>query len=141
MGAEELKAEAISHLEEISDEGIAAMAKNESVAVILPTTAYILRLKPPRVREMIEKGVIVALGTDFNPNAFCLSMVRLYTYEIHSKWWQSSIFSGDGNTCLYDQIFVMENLLKQKYIRPRCILTFRTPGTASISRCVWSCNK
>jgi len=74
MGAEELKAEAISHLEEISDEGIAAMAKNESVAVILPTTAYILRLKPPRVREMIEKGVIVALGTDFNPNAFCLSM-------------------------------------------------------------------
>ena len=35
MGAEELKAEAISHLEEISDAGIAAMAKNESVAVIL----------------------------------------------------------------------------------------------------------
>ena len=75
MGAEELKAEAISHLEEISDEGINAMAKNGSVAVILPTTAYILRLNPPRVRKMIENGVIVALGTDFNPNAFCLSMV------------------------------------------------------------------
>ena len=75
MGAEVLKAEAISHLEEVSDEGMDAMARNESVAVILPTTAYILRLKPPRVRDMIEKGVIVALGTDFNPNAFCLSMV------------------------------------------------------------------
>ena len=75
MGAEELKAEAISHLEEISDEGINAMAKNGSVAVILPTTAYILRLNPPRVRKMIDNGVIVALGTDFNPNAFCLSMV------------------------------------------------------------------
>lgn len=74
MGAEELKAEAISHLEEISDEGINAMAKNGSVAVILPTTAYILRLNPPRVRKMIDNGVIVALGTDFNPNAFCLSM-------------------------------------------------------------------
>ena len=77
MGAEELKAEAISHLEEISGDGINAMAKFGSVAVILPTTAYILRLKSPPVRQMIDEGVIVALGTDFNPNAFCLSMVRI----------------------------------------------------------------
>ena len=76
MGANELKADAISHLEEISEEGIMAMAKAGSVAVILPTTAYILRLKSPPVRRMIDQGVIVALGTDFNPNAFCLSMVR-----------------------------------------------------------------
>merc|ERR1711962_664441 len=74
MGAMELKAEAISHLEEVSDEGIKAMAESGSVAVILPTTAYILRLPAPPVRKMIEEGVIVALGTDFNPNAFCLSM-------------------------------------------------------------------
>jgi len=74
MGSNDLKAEAISHLEEVSDEGIASMAKHGTVAVILPTTAYILRLKPPRVRDMIDNGVIVALGTDFNPNAFCLSM-------------------------------------------------------------------
>ncbi|GAB6033638.1 putative imidazolonepropionase [Chamberlinius hualienensis] len=73
MGAE-LGAEAISHLEEISDEGIAAMASKESIAVLLPTTAYILRLKSPPVRKMIEAGVPVALGTDFNPNAYCLSM-------------------------------------------------------------------
>lgn len=73
MGAE-LKAEAISHLEEISQEGMAGMARAGSVGVILPTTAYILRLKPPPVREMINSGMIVALGTDFNPNAYCLSM-------------------------------------------------------------------
>lgn len=75
MGASDLGAEAISHLEEVSDEGIQAMAKSGSVAVILPTTAYILRLKSPPVRQMIDQGVIVALGSDFNPNAFCLSMV------------------------------------------------------------------
>ena len=75
MGANELGADAISHLEEVSEEGIAAMAKAGTVAVILPTTAYILRLPQPPVRKMIEAGVIVALGTDFNPNAFCLSMV------------------------------------------------------------------
>ncbi|XP_013419726.1 probable imidazolonepropionase [Lingula anatina] len=73
MGAE-LSATAISHLEEVSDEGIAAMATSNTVAVVLPTTAYILRLRAPPVRKMIDGGVPVALGTDFNPNAFCLSM-------------------------------------------------------------------
>jgi len=74
MGCREFRCEAISHLEEISPDGIDAMAETGSVAVILPTTAYILRLRPPPVREMIDRGVIVALGTDFNPNAFCLTM-------------------------------------------------------------------
>jgi len=73
LGAE-LGAQAISHLEEISEKGIKDMAASGSVAVILPSTAYILRLKPPPVRAMIENGVIVALGTDFNPNAHCLSL-------------------------------------------------------------------
>lgn len=74
MGAA-LKAEAISHLEEISEIGMDAMARESCVAVILPTTAYFLRLKAPPVRELINRGVPVALGTDFNPNAYCLSMV------------------------------------------------------------------
>lgn len=47
MGAE-LRAEAISHLEEISDTGIVAMAEAGSVAVLLPTTANLLRLKVNR---------------------------------------------------------------------------------------------
>lgn len=42
LGAE-LGALAISHLEEVSDEGIAAMAAAGTAAVLLPTTAYILR--------------------------------------------------------------------------------------------------
>jgi len=74
MGAA-IKARAISHLEEVSDEGVAAMSDAGTVAVLLPTTAYMLRLKPPRARDMIESGVVVALGSDFNPNAHCLAMV------------------------------------------------------------------
>ena len=74
MGAE-LGALAISHLEEISEAGMAAMSKSGSVGVVLPTTAYILRLKPPPVRRMIEAGMAVALGSDFNPNAYCMAMV------------------------------------------------------------------
>ncbi|CAD5225121.1 unnamed protein product [Bursaphelenchus okinawaensis] len=72
-----LKARAASHLEEISENGIQGMAKSGTVAVLLPTTAYILRLQPPPARKMIDSGVTVALGSDFNPNAHCfaLSMV------------------------------------------------------------------
>ncbi|XP_048213946.1 probable imidazolonepropionase [Perognathus longimembris pacificus] len=73
LGAE-LGAQAISHLEEVSDAGIAAMATAQCAAVLLPTTAYMLRLKQPRARKMVDEGVIVALGSDFNPNAYCFSM-------------------------------------------------------------------
>ncbi|KAL6088283.1 hypothetical protein STEG23_035006 [Scotinomys teguina] len=73
LGAE-LGAQAISHLEEVSDEGIAAMAAARCSAILLPTTAYMLRLKQPRARKMLDEGVIVALGSDFNPNTYCFSM-------------------------------------------------------------------
>ncbi|KAJ3074625.1 putative imidazolonepropionase [Podochytrium sp. JEL0797] len=73
LGAK-LGARAISHLEEISDAGIAGMAEMNVVGVLLPTTAYVLRIAPPPARKMIDNGVVVALGSDFNPNAHCLSM-------------------------------------------------------------------
>jgi imidazolonepropionase len=77
MGAN-IAARAISHLECISDDGISAMAKARTVAVILPHTGYVLRIELPPVRRMIDAGVIVALGTDANPNAFSSAMVTLF---------------------------------------------------------------
>jgi imidazolonepropionase len=74
MGAE-LGAEVICHLEQVSDKAIASMAKKGCIGVILPTTAYILRLPSPPVRKLMEAEVPLALGSDFNPNAFCLAMV------------------------------------------------------------------
>jgi len=72
--AGELRAQTVSHLEEVSTEGVAAMAACGSIAVVLPTTAYILRLKTDHIRKLLDGDVPVALGTDFNPNAHCLSM-------------------------------------------------------------------
>jgi len=70
----EVGALAISHLENLDDNGIKAMAEKKILGVLLPTTQFLLKLKVPPVRQMIEQGVPVALGTDFNPNAYCLSM-------------------------------------------------------------------
>ena len=72
--AGEIGAHAVSHLEHITDEGIAAMAKVAAVAVLLPTTAYVLRIAPPPARAIIDGGVPVALGSDFCPNAHSMSM-------------------------------------------------------------------
>lgn len=72
--AGELNAQTVSHLEEVSDAGVAAMATAGCVAVVLPTTAYILRLRTDHIRKLLDGDVPVALGTDFNPNAHCLSM-------------------------------------------------------------------
>ena len=54
--AGELKAHAVSHLECVNTVGIEAMAQSDTVAVLLPTTAYILRLQHPPARKMIERG-------------------------------------------------------------------------------------
>lgn len=69
-----LGAKAVSHLEWIDDEGIRLMRENDCVAVLLPTTAHLLRIEQPPYRKIADNDVIVALATDFNPNAFCLSM-------------------------------------------------------------------
>lgn len=68
------QATAASHLEEVSEAGVQALAASGTVAVLLPSTAYILRLRPPPARRLVEAGVPVALGSDFNPNAHCLAM-------------------------------------------------------------------
>lgn len=68
-------AASISHCEFISKEGIAAITGSRTVAVVCPTTAFLLRLHPPPVRDMIEAGAIIAVASDFNPNAYCFSLV------------------------------------------------------------------
>lgn len=73
VGAAELAGElcAISaeHLLHVSEAGIAAMARAGTVAVLLPGTAFVLDEPYPPARKLIEAGVPVALGTDFNPGS------------------------------------------------------------------------
>jgi len=72
--AAELHATAVSHCEHVSEEGMRQMAAANVAAVLLPTTAYMLRIAYPPARALIAHQVPVALGSDFNPNAHCLSL-------------------------------------------------------------------
>ncbi|MFH1699003.1 MAG: imidazolonepropionase [Candidatus Zixiibacteriota bacterium] len=68
--AVEMGAVSADHLGCISKAGIKELANSNTVAVLLPGTAYALDLKDSApAREMIEKGVIVALSTDCNPGS------------------------------------------------------------------------
>ncbi|KAH3756622.1 metalloprotease family M38 [Pelomyxa schiedti] len=69
-----LGALAISHLEKVSLEGMQAMAIRPTFAVLLPTTAFILRITPPPAKKLIENNVPVVLASDYNPNAHCMSL-------------------------------------------------------------------
>ncbi|KAI3386048.1 hypothetical protein SNEBB_001852 [Seison nebaliae] len=70
----DMEAKSISHFEEISSTAIDRLAKSETVAIGLPTTMNLLQLPCPPVKRMWEKGSIIGLGTDFNPNMYCPSM-------------------------------------------------------------------
>lgn len=57
------------HLEHVSDEGIAALARAGAVAVSLPIAALYLNQPPMPARKLIQAGVPVAVATDFNPGS------------------------------------------------------------------------
>jgi imidazolonepropionase len=66
--AAELSASSADHLICASEAAIKAMAASSTVATLLPTAAFYLRLgRHAPARAMIEAGVPVALGTDVNP--------------------------------------------------------------------------
>ena len=67
--AGELSAASAEHLLHASEEGIKALARAGTVAVLLPGTAFLLDEPYPPARKLIEAGVPVALGTDFNPGS------------------------------------------------------------------------
>ena len=66
--AAELEAASADHLMHISDRGIQALARSNTVANLLPATSFFLmsdRYAP--ARRLIDAGAIVSLSTDCNP--------------------------------------------------------------------------
>jgi len=89
LGAAELIAdlEALSadHVEQISDAGIAALARAGTVAVMLPGACVQLRLPVPPVAKLRTAGVPMAIATDLNPgSSHCETLgVQLWLATTH----------------------------------------------------------
>ena len=71
LGAE-LKAVSVDHLEQIDDAGIDALKESGSIATVLPGVSFFLHYGYPPARRIIESGVPLAIGSNFNPGS-CMS--------------------------------------------------------------------
>lgn len=71
----------VDHLEYTGDEEIMTLKRGNTIATILPSTAFFLGLPYAPARKMIDNDVIVSLASDYNPGtspsgnmAFILSL-------------------------------------------------------------------
>lgn len=78
----------VDHLEFTGKDEIAALKDSETMPVILPGAAFFLNMAYAPARKMIDKGLPVAMASDFNPGSspsgnmqFILSMASI-TYRL-----------------------------------------------------------
>ncbi len=72
-----LGAKSADHLLKIRDEDIVRLSKSDTVATVLPLTAFCLGEEYAPARRLIDGGAIVAAGSDFNPGSCCTYNVPL----------------------------------------------------------------
>ena len=84
------------HLLKISDQGIRDLSSSDTVAVLLPGTAFYLKAEHAPARQLIEAGARVALATDFNPGTcMTLSLPAIMTIAaLYLKMSRSEIFTS-----------------------------------------------
>lgn len=61
------QAVSVDHLECLGSEEIELLKNTQTVATLLPSTAFYLRLQYAPARKLIDNGAIVSLASDFNP--------------------------------------------------------------------------
>lgn len=67
--AAEMGATSADHLLHISDAGVEALAHSDTIATLLPLTAFSLKEPFAPARKLIDGGAAVALASDFNPGS------------------------------------------------------------------------
>ncbi|OBV37357.1 imidazolonepropionase [Janthinobacterium psychrotolerans] len=75
------------HLEFLSEDGIAAMARHGTVAVLLPGAYYFLReTQPPPIAALRAAGVPMAVSTDCNPGTSPMTSLLLAMNMACTLW-------------------------------------------------------
>src|SRR5690606_6626574 len=78
--AAELGCLSADHLLRISPESTKALARSQTVGVLLPGTAFYIKADYAPARNLIDAGACVAVSTDFNPGScMCNSLPAVLT--------------------------------------------------------------
>lgn len=59
----------VDHLEFMGPEEIAVMQKSNTIATLLPSTAFFLNFEYPKARHLIDSDLPIALASDYNPGS------------------------------------------------------------------------
>ena len=59
----------VDHLECVGDEEIDCLKNSSTIATLLPSAAFFLRMQYQPARKMIDAGLPVSLATDYNPGS------------------------------------------------------------------------
>lgn len=75
-----MNAISVDHLEQVTDDDIAALKRSSTIATVLPGCSFFLNHAYAPARKMIDAGIPLAIATDFNPgSAMCYSMQLMMT--------------------------------------------------------------
>ncbi len=122
--AAELGAISADHLDHASDADLDAMREAGVVATLLPGCSYTLRSPYPPARRFLERGLHVALATDFNPGtSYCENMQMILGLAMSAMGMSleealtAATINGARALALQDQIGSIE-------VGKRCELAF-----------------
>jgi imidazolonepropionase len=65
----ELNAVSLDHLETLNEDEIVQLSRSKTIATLLPTAAFFLRMSFPPARKLIDSSCAVALASDYNPGS------------------------------------------------------------------------
>jgi len=94
--AAKLDALSADHLLKVSDRGVQALAKSDTVATLLPGTAFYLKEPYAPARKLLDAGARVAIASDFNPGS-CYSLnlpLMMNLSALYMKMNLAEIFAG-----------------------------------------------
>ena len=64
-----LNAVSLDHLETLNGDEIKMIGDSKSIATLLPTAAFFLRMQYPPARNLIDENAAVSIASDFNPGS------------------------------------------------------------------------
>jgi len=64
-----LNALSVDHMEQMNEKDIFDLSQSKTIATLLPTAAFFLRMPFPPARNIIDAGCAVALASDYNPGS------------------------------------------------------------------------
>lgn len=115
--AAEFGATSADHLLAASSKGMQALANSQTVATLLPGTAFFLGKPLPKARKMLDVGCKVALASDYNPgschcdNLLLIASLAAKNLNMNSaELWGAITLNAAAAVGLNNQGAIIENM-------------------------------